>query len=97
MLDIRFEDSKWDLCGPEEFPEAHLLLSARINGVFFHCEAYAVVTQNVQGDSPIQVAAHDYYEQHLSELRGDAEDPFYTIKIDGFPGDYVLHILPFCT
>jgi hypothetical protein len=104
MLEFEFEGTKWELDGPEEFPEARLLTTLKINGVFHHCEAIAVVAQidpeaeDLDRDD-IQVAAHDRYDDMLEDL--DAYDggdsPFSTVKIGDLPHDYIVVVTPFRT
>jgi hypothetical protein len=104
MLEFEFEGTKWDLDGPEEFPEARLMTTLKINGVFHHCEAIAVVEQRDEyeddEDAPmIQVAAHDNFSSMLEDIDvyDGGDGPFSTTKVGELPHDYIIVVTPFRT
>lgn len=73
--------------------EDNLLGVATIAGSHFHVELLSVV----DGDDPlgVQTATRDPYNR-LDSLSDDVEPDggFQTVTLDGFPGEWVLHIYP---
>jgi hypothetical protein len=90
----------WDLIGPSSDPQKHLLSEITFGAVAMHVEAIRV-------EPHLDAAGNDtgYQGSYLHDLDAilnqlvllvEADEPFQTTQIDGFPGEYVVFIYPHC-
>lgn len=77
-----------------QFREAwtdYLHASMTIAGTPFHVEAVKV---HAPGTESVQTATVEENDHLITEWLG-RDGPFHTVKIDGFPGDWIVRITPY--
>jgi hypothetical protein len=90
--DFDIRPDKWEKSGPKDNQLARLLTTVRINGHFFHCEAYQV-RKNRDGEQCIADPSFQEEWEGMCALQNHDGGPFTTQRIGR--REYVIVISPF--
>lgn len=83
----------WDVSNADKNDPCYLMAAVRLLGV--DCHLCAIRVENDEtNSSQVAYGPCTYDLNAMCELTGTSE-PFQTTTIPGYPGDWVIHLLPF--